>query len=321
MKNNQNELEGDEIYNNIEFNKNELKTDENFFDELNIKSNNEDISLDLDKSEDSLSSDKLDICDKSMEEQMNKVTLNDEIKNKYSKKITKEDLNTIPIPIFGCLFCANEEIASNHLINEILSKKYLYNLEKKDIILIEFLIKNNLLELKENKENILNKFGIKHNINLYRLNSLIDMIIKNTEYIKKYNSFKDSFNYLKQKRNRENNKLKIKNISHSLNKISNKENLNFKINFDFEKQKYGNNKLELFEDDNSDDDLNKINNINNIISNNLDKSNESEDFDRIFDENCFMDLNRKIKKDDIIFEDKPYNIWENNFDDSIEKES
>ena len=112
MKNNQNELEGDEIYNNIEFNKNELKTDENFFDELNIKSNNEDISLDLDKSEDSLSSDKLDICDKSMEEQMNKVTLNDEIKNKYSKKITKEDLNTIPIPIFGCLFCANEEIAS-----------------------------------------------------------------------------------------------------------------------------------------------------------------------------------------------------------------
>ena len=74
MKNKQNEIENDDIFKNIEFNRNEIKTDENFFEELNGKNNGDDISLDLDKSEDSLSSDKLDLCDKSMEEQMNKVT-------------------------------------------------------------------------------------------------------------------------------------------------------------------------------------------------------------------------------------------------------
>ena len=69
--------ENNEIFNIIEFNRNEIKTDENFFNELDIKDNNEDISLDFEKSENSLSSDKLDLCDKSMEEQMNKVTLNE----------------------------------------------------------------------------------------------------------------------------------------------------------------------------------------------------------------------------------------------------
>ena len=55
MKNKQNEIENDDIFKNIEFNRNEIKTDENFFEELNGKNNGDDISLDLDKSEYSLS--------------------------------------------------------------------------------------------------------------------------------------------------------------------------------------------------------------------------------------------------------------------------
>ena len=320
MKNNQTELENNEIFNNIEFDRNEMKTDEKFFSELNINDNNEDLSLDLDKGEDSLSSDKLDICDKSMEEQMNKVTLNDEKNIKSNKKLTKEDLNTIPLPLFDCLFCANEEISFNHLINEILSKKYLYNAGKKDIVLINFIIKNNLLILKENKDDIQKVFGTKNNIDLYRLKTLVNMIFENTEYFNKYYKIKDSFQYLKQKRNR----VKDKNLKHNsypLYKMKNKDKTGFNTNFDFDKAKYGDNKIELFDEDNSDEDINQ-NDINkdNII-NILNKSKDSEDFERMFDENCFVDLTRKIKKEDIIFEEKPYNIWENNIDDSFEKDS
>ena len=137
--------ENNEIFNIIEFNRNEIKTDENFFNELDIKDNNEDISLDFEKSENSLSSDKLDLCDKSMEEQMSKVTLNEEKNTKTTKKLTKEDLKTIPIPIFECLFCADEFLSFRHYINEIMAMKYLYNVERKDIILIDFLINNKRL--------------------------------------------------------------------------------------------------------------------------------------------------------------------------------
>ena len=324
MKNKQNEVESDDIFNNLEFNKNEIKTDENFFNELNNKENNEDISLDLDKSEESLTSDKLDLCDKSMEEQMSKVTLNEENNLKLSKKLTKEDLKTIPLPIFECLYCANEDVSYHHLVNEILSRKYLYNAEKKDIILIDFLLNNNSLELKDNKGDILDNFGKENNINLYRLSSLVNMIVNNSEYISKYFDIKESTNYLKQKRNRENTK-KLKNNYSTIDKNKNEEQLDLDLKLDFDNKKYGNNKIELFEDDNSDDGIkeltNKINDLNNLNKNKENTEKDKDDYVGFFDENCFMDLSRKIKKEDIIFEDKPYNIWDNNIDDSLEKDS
>ena len=244
MKNKQ---ENNDIFNIIDFNRNEIKTDENFFDEFNMKDNNEDISLDFNKSEDSLSSDKLDLCDKSMEEQMNKVTLNEEKNSKNVKKITKEDLKTIPIPIFECIFCADEDLSFRHYINEIMSMKYLYNVEKKDITLVEFLMDNNLLEMKENKNNIVNKFGIKNNIDLFRINTLIKLLFDNTEYINKYYNIKESTLFLKQKRIREK-KEKIKN-EFSPNKNDNNDNniQNDLINkIDFSQGKYGDNKINIF---------------------------------------------------------------------------
>ena len=40
-------------------------------------------------------------------------------------KLTKEDLNNIPLPIFSCIYCSNEKLSFNHFLNEILSNKYL----------------------------------------------------------------------------------------------------------------------------------------------------------------------------------------------------
>ena len=39
-------------------------------------------------------------------------------------KLTKEDLNNIPLPIFSCIYCSNEKISFNHFSQEILSNKY-----------------------------------------------------------------------------------------------------------------------------------------------------------------------------------------------------
>ena len=299
MKNKQ---ENNDIFNIIDFNRNEIKTDENFFDEFNMKDNNEDISLDFNKSEDSLSSDKLDLCDKSMEEQMNKVTLNEEKNSKNVKKITKEDLKTIPIPIFECIFCADEDLSFRHYINEIMSMKCLYNVEKKDITLVEFLMDNNLLEMKENKNNIVNKFGIKNNIDLFRINTLIKLLFDNTEYINKYYNIKESTLFLKQKR-----------ISNKND--NNDNNIQNDLKIDFSQGKYGDNKINIFEDEKEKENENGKNKKEDLIDD------EGFGFVRLFDENCFVDLSRKIKKEDINFEKTPYNIWENNIDDSFENDS
>ena len=179
-------IEDTNFFNEIQFNKDEIKgTDETFFNEQNDQ-NNSKYSIELEKSEDSVSSDKLDICDKSMEEEMNKVTLNDNNENKIQlcnkKRLSKGDLNKIPIPIFECIYCANEKLAFNHLINDEFSLKYLYNTEKKDISLINFLQKNNLLlPIEDEKDNKVQNLIEKNNINIHKFKNLIKMILENTE--------------------------------------------------------------------------------------------------------------------------------------------
>ena len=321
MKTNLNDLNNEDIniFNEIQFNRDEIKgTDETFFNDENDK-NISDYSLELDKSEeDYVSSDKLDICDKSMEEEMNKVTLNDKDEvniQLVKKKISKGDLNTIPIPIFECIYCANEKLAFDHLINDEFSLKYLYNIEKKDISLINFLQENDLLLPIENeKDNIVQNFINKNNINIKRLQNIIKIILENTEYVSKYYTINESHNLLKQKRRREGNKKAIK---YKNNKL------------DLEKKKYGKEKNELFEDDdNSSDSLDKINNIcNNIIENEKEEQENKSDksiegkrcdsFNKLLDDYSLEDLSRKIKWSDIIWEDKPYNIWDNSIDDII----
>ena len=318
MANNLIDIKKDDIdmFKDIVFNKNEIMgTDETFF--YNEKmGNGSESSLNLEEDEKSVSSDKLDLCDKSMEEEMNKVTLNDI--NNYEKK---RDLNKIPLPIFDCIYCANEKVAFNHLIKEEFFFKYLYNAEKEDIYLIEYLIENNLTYI-ENDTNIKIKETFNKSINMNKLKNLMKIILNNTENISKYYNINESKRFLKQKRKRDK-------YDYDYNDKTQQ------FEFNFEEKKYGT-EIGLFEDDSFDknDSSEKINKITqNIIQNSnediqkLDKRTEENlcnklndivfinDDNKLFDDDS-IDLTRKINWKDIKFEEKPYNIWEiNSIDD------
>ena len=318
MANNLIDIKKDDIdmFKDIVFNKNEIMgTDETFF--YNEKmGNGSESSLNLEEDEKSVSSDKLDLCDKSMEEEMNKVTLNDI--NNYEKK---RDLNKIPLPIFDCIYCANEKVAFNHLIKEEFFFKYLYNAEKEDIYLIEYLIENNLTYI-ENDTNIKIKETLNKSINMNKLKNLMKIILNNTENISKYYNINESKRFLKQKRKRDK-------YDYDYNDKTQQ------FEFNFEEKKYGT-EIGLFEDDSFDknDSSEKINKITqNIIQNSnediqkLDKRTEENlcnklndivfinDDNKLFDDDS-IDLTRKINWKDIKFEEKPYNIWEiNSIDD------
>ena len=317
MANNLIDIKKDDIdmFKDIVFNKNEIMgTDETFF--YNEKmGNGSESSLNLEEDEKSVSSDKLDLCDKSMEEEMNKVTLNDI--NNYEKR----DLNKIPLPIFDCIYCANEKVAFNHLIKEEFFFKYLYNAEKEDIYLIEYLIENNLTYI-ENDTNIKIKETLNKSINMNKLKNLVKIILNNTENISKYYNINESKRFLKQKRKRDK-------YDYDYNDKTQQ------FEFNFEEKKYGT-EIGLFEDDSFDknDSSEKINKITqNIIQNSnediqkLDKRTEENlcnklndivfinDDNKLFDDDS-IDLTRKINWKDIKFEEKPYNIWEiNSIDD------
>ena len=304
------------MFNDIDFNKDEImETEETFFYKENMTGGSEN-SLNLDEDENSVSSDKLDLCDKSMEEEMNKVTLNDK-DNKDYKNEDKKDLNKIPLPIFECIYCANEKVAFNHLINEEFYLKYLYNTEKKDIFLIDYLIENKLVYFDKDK-NLKIKKALDKSININKLKNIIKMILINTENFQKFYHIDESKKFLKQKRKRDKYNYDDKN----------KE---LKLEFNSE-EKYGQEKIKnpLFDDDTNDkeDSYEKIKRITqniiqntNLVNQKLDKSTEDnlcKRFNRLFDDDDSIDLKRKIKWDDIKFEEKPYNIWEIN---SVDDES
>ena len=90
------------------------------------------------------------------------------IKN-IKKKITKDDLNNIPLPIFSCIYCSNEKISFNHLITEIIYNKYFLQTSIYDMKSLDEIIK------------------IKTNLYINMRNSpLINLVIKSTEFIRHY---------------------------------------------------------------------------------------------------------------------------------------
>jgi hypothetical protein len=99
---------------------------------------------------------------------------------KESKKVTKEDLNYIPLPLFSCIYCCNDKISFKHLSQEIISNNYLFQSSIYDIMELNKLIIYQPILDKDNKNE-----------------KLLNIIIKNTEYIKEY-YFKDkSIKYFK----------------------------------------------------------------------------------------------------------------------------
>ena len=99
---------------------------------------------------------------------------------KTKKIITKEDLNNTPIPLFECLYCVNPKIVFQHFINVILSDKYLLQTSIYDINDLDKLISNKRITNKDDKSE-----------------KLLNLVIKNTEYIKLYIPKEQSINYFK----------------------------------------------------------------------------------------------------------------------------
>ena len=90
-------------------------------------------------------------------------------------KIRKEDLDNIPLPIFSCIYCANELISFSHLSNEIISDKYLFLTSIYDLEQLNFLI----------------SFKIPTKKNEYN-DKLLNIYLDNFEYIFKYNNYRNS---------------------------------------------------------------------------------------------------------------------------------
>ena len=164
---------------------------------------------------------------------------------KQRKKLNKEDLKTIPLPIFNCFYCANEKIAFQKLINDNLSQKYLFCSSKNDLNIINGLINFNIKNLNDNKTNK------NHSIENYFICLLKDEIIKSSEYFKKYYNKSQFF----------------------LKEILLNNNLSMK---------------------------------NEIINIEKEKNNNSIFFNDI----NLKDFKRKIKWEDISFEEENFNIWD-----------
>ena len=272
----------------------------------------------------------------------------DIIKKKITRRLTKEELNNIPLPVFSCIYCSNEIIAFNHLIQEHISNKYLLQTSIYDIKDINKLIIYQPIQDKDDKNE-----------------KLLDIVIKNTDYIYKsynyesINIFFHSKNYIdlcnrefiidkkyfiqkieesiikrkkdfyfkginKIPKNSLNNRclfnstnslinnynalsgfvetIPINNNNINIGKMSNTNNSNISINF---------NSISLNNNEigncNAKDNNNLLSIVENI-ENNIESGNELDDKDEIM--NFFnFDMERKITRDNIVWENKYYDIW------------
>ena len=105
---------------------------------------------------------------------------NNSDKKQIKKKLTKEDLNNIPLPVFDCIYCTNDKIVFRTFVNNILSDKYLLLTSKYDLDdLTKLILQQPLIDKNDKNEKLLN------------------IIIKNTEYIKEFFPKEKNFFYFK----------------------------------------------------------------------------------------------------------------------------
>ena len=156
---------------------NEIKLEKNAKNQTPIENGSIDKSL----RDDFENIDKINIVNGDINEISLQIDINNE--NKEEKKIrTKDDLNNTPIPIFECSFCANEKVVFQHYIREILSDKYLLQTSIFDINDLEKLICNKRYINKDEKSE-----------------KLLNLVIKNMEYIRLYIPKDKSIIYFKSK--------------------------------------------------------------------------------------------------------------------------
>ena len=283
--------------------------------------------------------------------------IEEDISKKYTRKITKEELDNIPLPLFSCIYCSNMIIAFKHLSQEIVINKYLFQTSIYDIKDINKLIIYQPLIDKDKKNE-----------------KLLDIIIKSTEYIyynytnENIKNFFKSKNYMDICNNELNNNKKyltqkieetivkkkkdfyfkdIKNIpknsinnrclfnstnslinnynalsglvetfpvnnnlnnNYNTNKINNTNNSNFSINFN--SISLNNNEIGNICKDNN----NFLVSIVEHIENNNEEQNELEDKEE-FKDLLDLDEEKKFSKDNIIWDNYYYDIWNPSFSD------
>ena len=148
----------------------------------NSKNNCGDISFDKDLiveldnfSDEESKPKKIKYSNESIHLDLNSINFRKSEKKGYKKKKTKEDLDNTPLPLFNCIYCTDEKIVFHHFINNYLSENYLYLTSVYDINSLNKLISDQpLIDNGEENERLLN------------------LIVKNTEYINKY--FSKDFN-------------------------------------------------------------------------------------------------------------------------------
>jgi len=218
------------------------------------------------------------------------------------KKYKIKDLDNIPLPIFSCIYCSNE-ISFKHLSNNIISNKYLFQSSVYDLKQLNFLItykyqfrendKNNkLLNIFINNSEYLRNFYKNENIKKYFKSNTFKMKCSNNKIITD-NAFKYNFLY---------NIIKIKKYT-CFKKI--KENFLFKRYNSLKKINYNHKyKIDFLNKDKNSQSKKYINKI---------KKNNFKILDNITLENNknlkFLDLKRKINKNDIEWENIYYDVY------------
>ena len=311
-------------------------------DNFNNNNNFNEISQNFNNNCSILSSINSSEYNESQNQSNDEIIINTEIIKKRNKKRNKDELNLTPLPIFSCIYCSNDKVAFSHLSREILSEKYLFQTSNYDIQELEKIINSSLIE-KDNEDNKLikiiiqyheylkknfsieesKKFFMSDNYKLYCINSekiiqnnfinKIELNInrkKNDQIIKGIhipkNSTKSLFNTtnslvnnivaLGQETNINNNK-NISNISDSnFNSLS--------LNYDNSGNNNNIKMLNIYS-------IGMDSIVENIDNDSSEENEEDNDFLKIFR----FDLRRKINRNDIIWDDNCFDIWNPQFCD------
>lgn len=148
-------FEDEEFEEGIDFN-----PSDNFYkDEKDYENNNNELELEADAFDLDMSTSEADM---NLNDNNDTIELNIDEKE-IKKKLTKEDLKTIQLPIFDCIYCANERISFAHLLSEQLSKIYLNCTSIFDIRLISEVIETDLLAPSQKETtNLVKNFVLNH---------------------------------------------------------------------------------------------------------------------------------------------------------------
>ena len=238
------------------------------------------------------------------------------IKFNKKKRISKNDLNNIPLPIFSCIYCSNDFLSFRHLSNEIIYSKYYIQTSIYDMQLLDSLINKGTSPFMKKNCN----FNIKN------------IIWKNTEYLNKFLPLDETYTFLKSKaiKSMENqNKSYVYLRKKVYNNINSKKNNKTKptLSDDFNKLKsffqYNKNYNTTFQLTNTlSTTNNKLTFSSNIINHNMNSRKlniniKGDNLDNLYfnKENnkydILLNFNKETKnsKLNIIYEDKPYDIW------------